>query len=1046
MKRNQNKIYLTVEKLHHRVVHNAQPTSNKIEADGNSDHKNITYTIDYDQGETLEIKDEIIEVPGSSSIKSIKPANNKEYHLKECTVDIRKNEKLIASRMRQLKYQQNIKKSEKQVKKKYECSKCGRCYSYMRGLKSHQRYECDAIPQFTCLVCNKKFKQKSVLRRHVGQVHLSLKEAIGTSKTRHNCHEYYHSYMLQYNSGISKNQGTKDNRLKKDKIDTKISSNEKDLTFTLKYRKEGSSEIKEKVIKGEGSCSNRDMEPSDNLKYLSRIKRDDTSAVYKIAPKKMQKIRDSKAEAKQQYKCEKCARNKQKSKRKSKKSTGRGDGGPYSCTTTNISSDKKSGTKTLIEYDIDETLEIKEEIIDDYESAESQKPIQKYESKLFAVGIREHRDVLAYKCDKCHLREELNLIPERNQFEEKFITADISSGDYSVSKTFIKYESNETFEIKEEILQDEESSWKEVTHQESIKTYDSKLSSLNMRETDNVTSKKKVSCQKRQKTKDSKPEKMYKCEKCARSYTQRQNLYRHKRLVCYVNPRIQETKQKSQQKFKCEKCTRIYKWKFSLNFHQKYECDVTPQFHCELCGKSFKQKGALNRHLGIVHINTNPYLSVAIKSQFICDICGHTATGKVQKAKIESRKSPGIMATGPYSYPATEICLGNNSGAKTLIEYINDKNLEIKEEIIQDKLPTKKKQNIEDLKQEPENKYRCEKCARRYKWKKHLNHHVKYECDVIPQFTYQETFVKVEDGLHSSFHYTTIEISSHNNSDVNTSFEYCNADILDIKHVIIQDQEPEEFTDKKIAKLIQEPENKYKCEKCARRYKWKKHLNQHLKYECDVMPQFGCQFCGDLFKRKSILNRHVNHKKTSLKTTIRGKRNVKYRKGTEGEMHTSFQCVYFLEYKPTSENSSDNFGAKTSIEYDHNETLDIKDEIFQDRESKEVTGQNLEEKYVVRPELEKKYKCEKCARRFKWKKHLNHHLKYECGIILQFTCKFCGKQFTRKRNMTRHVALAHLKTELQPSKMRHNCDQCRRLMIIGNERKVFDAWDRKRKC
>lgn len=50
------------------------------------------------------------------------------------------------------------------------------------------------------------------------------------------------------------------------------------------------------------------MERSDNLKYLYPMKVDDTSAVYKIPPKKMQKIRDSKAEAEQQYKCEKCAR------------------------------------------------------------------------------------------------------------------------------------------------------------------------------------------------------------------------------------------------------------------------------------------------------------------------------------------------------------------------------------------------------------------------------------------------------------------------------------------------------------------------------------------------------------------------------------------------------------------------------------------------------------------------------------------------------------------------------------------------------------------
>lgn len=52
-----------------------------------------------------------------------------------------------------------------------------------------------------------------------------------------------------------------------------------------------------------------------------------------------------------------------------------------------------------------------------------------------------------------HPREELNLIPERNQFDEKPIATEITSGDNSDAKTFIKYENDENLEIKEEILQ-----------------------------------------------------------------------------------------------------------------------------------------------------------------------------------------------------------------------------------------------------------------------------------------------------------------------------------------------------------------------------------------------------------------------------------------------------------------------------------------------------------------------------------------------------------------------------------------------------------------
>ncbi|XP_033209136.1 zinc finger protein 808-like [Belonocnema kinseyi] len=70
----------------------------------------------------------------------------------------------------------------------------------------------------------------------------------------------------------------------------------------------------------------------------------------------------------------------------------------------------------------------------------------------------------------------------------------------------------------------------------------------------------------------------------------------------------------------------------------------------------------------------------------------------------------------------------------------------------------------------------------------------------------------------------------------------------------------------KIQESEQELEKKYKCEKCARRYKWKKHLNQHIKFECGVSPQFRCKFCDKRFKQNSHLKTHIGqvHEKTNL--------------------------------------------------------------------------------------------------------------------------------------------------------------------------------------
>lgn len=52
-----------------------------------------------------------------------------------------------------------------------------------------------------------------------------------------------------------------------------------------------------------------------------------------------------------------------------------------------------------------------------------------------------------------HKREEHNLIVERNTLNEKCITTDISSRNYSDDNALIEYKNGETLEVKNEIIQ-----------------------------------------------------------------------------------------------------------------------------------------------------------------------------------------------------------------------------------------------------------------------------------------------------------------------------------------------------------------------------------------------------------------------------------------------------------------------------------------------------------------------------------------------------------------------------------------------------------------
>ncbi|XP_033231767.1 zinc finger protein 681-like [Belonocnema kinseyi] len=183
---------------------------------------------------------------------------------------------------------------------------------------------------------------------------------------------------------------------------------------------------------------------------------------------------------------------------------------------------------------------------------------------------------------------------------------------------------------------------------------------------------------------------------------------------------------------------------------------------------------------------------------------------------------------------------------------------------------------------------------------------------------------------------------------------------------------------------------------------------------------------------------HSNsHQACSSNVTTKSEHNPKY--GTK-------VCATEISFHNPSE-------AITSTKYDVDETLDIKDEIIKDVETKEVTGQRFNKKYesevrsvdlgedslagnmkqlsqkqqeMKNLETEIKYKCKKCARSYKDNRHLTFHRKYECDVTRQFTCNFCGKLFKRKAHMNAHVDMVHLKSNSKRTKAKYTCNYCTR--------------------
>ncbi|XP_033231791.1 zinc finger protein 816-like [Belonocnema kinseyi] len=221
----------------------------------------------------------------------------------------------------------------------------------------------------------------------------------------------------------------------------------------------------------------------------------------------------------------------------------------------------------------------------------------------------------------------------------------------------------------------------------------------------------------------------------------------------------------------------------------------------------------------------------------------------------------------------------------------------------------------------------------------------------------------------------------------------------------------------KIQKSGREPVKKYECDKCARTYKHEKSLTQHLKYECDVTPRF-----------KYLEGMSEPREPTGI---------------WDGGQH----------FYTTNYTSCKNYSAQTLIFYDDDETLEIKEEII---ENQNTTSKKRNKKYesklcvvdlrkdnILSTEKKlcskkkqkvheskckpgKTYKCKKCARSYKQKHTLKSHQKYECNVMPQYNCQFCGKLFKRVFSRNRHVRVVHLNTNLEASPTRHNCDKCSR--------------------
>ncbi|XP_033231843.1 zinc finger protein 678-like [Belonocnema kinseyi] len=250
----------------------------------------------------------------------------------------------------------------------------------------------------------------------------------------------------------------------------------------------------------------------------------------------------------------------------------------------------------------------------------------------------------------------------------------------------------------------------------------------------------------------------------------------------------------------------------------------------------------------------------------------------------------------------------------------------------------------------------------------------------------------------------------HSTSDI----QYSNDEFVEIKEEFIEDQDTtvQKYDSKfhavdiketyKVQESEQEAEKKYKCKKCSHSYLLKNHLNHHLKYECDLNPQFICKFCNRRFKQKCYMDRHISRVHENLDTSesvLRHKCNICFRSYTllknlnqhKRFKHSVVKALWFCDFCGISMN------LKSSL-------------------ARHIVSCHLQTTKI-------RHKCNKCPRSYTAMGVLNRHKRlYHETDKPQFICDFCGHKANEKASLSKHISSRHL----QSSQIRHNCNVCSR--------------------
>ncbi|XP_033231777.1 zinc finger protein 429-like [Belonocnema kinseyi] len=475
--------------------------------------------------------------------------------------------------------------------------------------------------------------------------------------------------------------------------------------------------------------------------------------------------------------------------------------------------------------------------------------------------------------------EKHSLICEGNPLDAKSMVTKISSDNShgKISTCMIEYEHDATLEIKDEIIQGQET----VASQKCNEKYYINLHSAHMSEANSYGAKKKVATHQ---ASDSTNAKRFQSYSDSGHFMKFETVFvNHERaetsIICEGNPLdikyISTEISSHKSDAKISTCMIEYEHDTTLEIKEEIihgqetvagqKCDERNDInlhspHMSEADIYVAQKN-LPTHQPSALTNTKRFQSYSKISTEKPDCLVHSALHpghfmEFETVFVKQEREDSLICEGnplDETPMATQISTDNSKGkiSTCMIEYEHGTTMKIKKIITQGqetatgqkcgekygtklhtahmrdadtcgvkkKFPTLKKQKVQESKFEMNRT--CEKCARSYINKWALNRHQKFECGVIPQFGCEFCDKRFKRNVHLQQHI----VRMHHKTEIKAS------------------------------------QKKYNCNKCSRSYSSANGLNSHIRLEHSaVKPEFTCDYCLHKSKTKCHLSRHISSK------------------------------------------------------------------------------------------------------------------------------------------------------------------------------------------